>query len=73
MTDVSVETCLIISKGFVVFFKFMTCLLISRSFGNISIIVMAIYIYIYIYIYLMMCPSLSYEECSTPTSGGALQ
>ena len=25
------------------------------------------------YIYLMMCPSLSYEECSTTTSGGALQ
>ena len=32
-----------------------------------------IYIYIYIHIYLMVCPSLSYEECSTPTSGGALQ
>ena len=35
MTEVSVETCFFKLKSFAVFFKFLTCLLISRSFGNV--------------------------------------
>ena len=52
---------------------FGSCSQVAFFVGDAAFFILPIYIYIYIYIYLTMCPSLSYEQCSTPTSGGALQ